>query len=162
VVAYTSGGEPQLWVNAPDEGNFNLSPFYTVTTTPYFISDFGDGPLDIYDLNYTVEYSYMSDCGTLVDLSVDVDITHTYRGDLGIELYDVNGNSATLHDFSGGTLNDVTGTYTMDGTGSLTSVDSLSVFSGQYQAGYWTLEVYDDSEGDEGTLNNFSLTATCY
>ena len=83
--------------------------------------------------------------GTATSVSVAVDISHTYRGDLVIVLIAPDGTSQTLHSRTGGSANDIDRTYApgFDGTGI---------------AGDWTLRVSDRAGGDVGTLNGWTLT----
>ena len=83
--------------------------------------------------------------GTATSVSVAVDISHTYRGDLVIDLIAPDGTARTLHSRTGGSANDIDRTYTpdLDGTGI---------------AGDWTLRVSDRAGGDTGTLNGWTLT----
>ena len=83
--------------------------------------------------------------GTATSVSVAVDISHTYRGDLVVDLIAPDGTARTLHSRAGGSANDIGRTYTpdLDGTGI---------------AGDWTLRVSDRAGGDTGTLNSWTLT----
>ena len=83
--------------------------------------------------------------GTATSVSVAVDISHTYRGDLVIVLIAPDGTSQTLHSRTGGSANDIDRTYTPD-------------FDGTGIAGDWTLRVSDRAGGDVGTLNGWTLT----
>ena len=83
--------------------------------------------------------------GTATSVSVAVDISHTYRGDLVIDLIAPDGTSQTLHSRTGGSANDIDRTYAPD-------------FDGTGIAGNWTLRVSDRAGGDVGTLNGWTLT----
>ena len=83
--------------------------------------------------------------GTATSVSVAVDISHTYRGDLVIALIAPDGTSQTLHSRTGGSANDIDRTYAPD-------------FDGTGIAGNWTLRVSDRAGGDVGTLNGWTLT----
>ena len=83
--------------------------------------------------------------GTATSVSVAVDISHTYRGDLVIDLIAPDGTSQTLHSRTGGSANDIDQTYAPD-------------FDGTGIAGNWTLRVSDRAGGDVGTLNGWTLT----
>ena len=74
-----------------------------------------------------------------------MDISHTYRGDLVIDLIAPDGTSQTLHSRTGGSANDIDRTYAPD-------------FDGTGIAGDWTLRVSDRAGGDVGTLNGWTLT----
>ena len=93
-------------------------------------------------------------------VEVIVDISHSYQGDLAVELRSASGVSATLHDRSGGSTDDLVGTYATTG-GSLTPVDSLYVFTNEPGNGTWSLEIEDRAIFDNGTLNSWTLTLYC-
>ena len=80
------------------------------------------------------------------NLSVSVNITHTYRGDLKIDLVSPGGTTYNLKASSGSdSADNVIATYTVNASGSVAN-------------GTWTLKVTDTASGDTGTLNNWSLT----
>ncbi len=85
--------------------------------------------------------------GTAMSVSVAVDITHTYRGDLVIDLIAPDGTAQTLHSRTGGSANDIDRTYAPD-------------FDGAGIAGDWILRVSDRAGGDAGTLNGWTLTVS--
>ena len=85
------------------------------------------------------------DAGTLSDLKVAVNITHTFRGDLTVKLTH-DGTTQTLIAGSGGSADDLKQTFTVSGFTSL--------------AGDWTLGVVDGAAQDTGTLNSWSIAAT--
>lgn len=79
-------------------------------------------------------------------LKIDVDIRHTYRGDLKVEIVAPNGASALLKDFStSDSADNVITTYT---------VDASSVLAD----GTWKLRVTDNYSGDTGYIASWSLT----
>ncbi|WKK25753.1 M4 family metallopeptidase [Streptomyces olivoreticuli] len=79
-------------------------------------------------------------------LKVDVNITHTYRGDLQIDLLAPDGKSWRLKDSdSWDSAADVKETYTVDTSGSSAT-------------GTWKLQVQDVYAGDSGTLNSWKLS----
>ncbi|BAJ02891.1 S8 family serine peptidase [Shewanella violacea] len=82
------------------------------------------------------------DSGTV---AVKVNISHTYIGDLRIELHSPTGQLTVLHDNTGGSSNDVVQTYNVDMTG----VES---------AGEWTLKAIDNARRDTGSINNWQLS----
>ncbi len=89
---------------------------------------------------------------TINDLVVEVDITHTYIGDLRVELLGPNGAKALLHNRTGQGQDNLTRGYTL--------VDSsdLAAFTGQTTNGNWVLEVKDLEGQDIGKLNRWGLT----
>ena len=86
--------------------------------------------------------------GALKTVTVSVEITHTYRGDLGVTLVHPSGASVVLHDHEGRNAEDLYATFTPDD------------FVGLEAAGAWTLKVTDDAAGDTGTLDGWSLELT--
>lgn len=80
-------------------------------------------------------------------LAVTVDIEHTWRGDLVVELLHDGELVKTLHDRSGGSQDDLQQTFT------LTS-DEV----GADANGRWTLHVTDNAGLDTGTVNSVELS----
>jgi subtilisin-like proprotein convertase family protein len=103
----------------------------------------------------------LTGCGVVVDLTVAVDVTHSWRGDIGMELTGPDGTTVTLHDHTGGSVDDILGTYQMDDGGTLVSADDLAAFLFSDSAGTWTLSLTDTASGDTGTLNEWTLNAGC-
>ena len=88
----------------------------------------------------------VSDSGTATSVSVAVDVTHTYIGDLKIDLVAPDGTTKTVHSRSGGGTDDIDQTYTPD-------------FEGESIAGTWTLRINDNyAAADNGILNSWTLT----
>ncbi|WP_197287756.1 S8 family peptidase [Streptomyces apocyni] len=80
------------------------------------------------------------------DLKVGVDIVHTYRGDLVIDLIAPDGSAYRLKNSnSGDSADDVHTTYTVDA-------------SSELAAGDWKLQVRDVYRGDTGYIDSWSLT----
>lgn len=78
-------------------------------------------------------------------LQVGVDITHTYRGDLVIDLVAPDGSAYRLKSAASDSADDVKTTYTVNA-------------SGESANGTWKLRVQDTSAQDSGTLNSWKLT----
>ncbi|WP_428267305.1 S8 family serine peptidase [Haliangium sp.] len=83
---------------------------------------------------------------TISGAQVAVDITHTFIGDLIVELTSPAGTTVRLHDRSGGSADDLVQTY------------DVADFNGENSAGTWTLFVSDNAGIDLGTLNTWTLT----
>lgn len=82
---------------------------------------------------------------------VSVDITHTYRGDLEIQVMAPNGETATLSNLAGGSADNFIAT----------DLDVSSSFTpGSSATGTWKLMVRDLAKADTGTINAFSLAIT--
>lgn len=86
---------------------------------------------------------------------VTVDVQHTYIGELRLELVSPTGRPLALHNHSGGSADDIVGTY---GVG-LTPFEPLSRLVGDGSSGTWQLRVHDGVTGDQGTLASWSLEA---
>ncbi|MFE7270217.1 S8 family serine peptidase [Streptomyces sp. NPDC057623] len=78
-------------------------------------------------------------------LQVGVDITHTYRGDLVIDLVAPDGTSYRLKSSSSDSADNVSTTYTVNA-------------SSESANGTWKLRVQDTAAQDTGTLNSWKLT----
>ncbi|QQL45260.1 LamG-like jellyroll fold domain-containing protein [Sulfuriroseicoccus oceanibius] len=102
--------------------------------------------------------------GTLTDVNVRVDATHTYTGDLDVFLIHPDGTRVELTTDNGGTGENFTETWFDDEaaqaitegsapfTGSFQPEGSLVTLDGKSANGTWTLEVTDDASNDEGEL----------
>ena len=90
--------------------------------------------------------------GLVGQLTVAVDISHTYIGDLRIELVAPSGRSAVLHSQLGGGTDNLVVKYD-----SAAPLSPLSALLQQGMQGNWTLRVVDTAAVDVGTLNKWSL-----
>ena len=90
--------------------------------------------------------------GTVRQVKVSVNITHTYIGDLRLELISPAGRSVVLHAQLGGSQDNLIVTYD-----SATPLSPLSGIVGQSLQGNWTLRVADLAPVDVGTLDKWSL-----
>jgi PKD repeat protein len=87
----------------------------------------------------------VTDGGSSSSISVDVNIVHTYIGDLTVDLIDPDGGVHNLHNRSGGSANDINQTYSVD-VGSANRV------------GTWNLRVRDSANIDTGIIDSWSIT----
>ena len=88
----------------------------------------------------------VTDTGNATSVSVAIDISHTYIGDLKVDLIAPDGTTKILHNRSGGTTDDIDQTYAPD-------------FAGVSIEGTWTLRINDNyAAADDGTLNGWTLT----
>lgn len=84
---------------------------------------------------------------TIGRLAVEVDITHTYTGDLLVTL--VNGSTEkVLWNREGAGADDIRRTF------------EVTDFNGRSARGTWTLKVADRDAADTGTLNRWAITIT--
>ncbi|MEZ4462871.1 MAG: proprotein convertase P-domain-containing protein [bacterium] len=86
--------------------------------------------------------------GEIQALSVKVDITHPYRGDLEILLLGPNAEIATLRRPDSDSGDGIVETYVVED------------FNGIPAAGEWTLNIVDTAASDEGTVNSASIELT--
>ncbi len=91
---------------------------------------------------------------TVAGVTVTVDITHSYRGDLRVELVAPSGATVRLHDRAGGSKKDLKETY------SATTTPGLAAFNGLPIDGNWTLRVQDLAKADVGKLNRWEISVT--
>jgi subtilisin-like proprotein convertase family protein len=112
-----------------------------------FVQTATDTPISIPDNNSTgITSEIYSDVdGYVTELEVDVNITHTYQGDLRVRLMAPDGSYVYLHDRTGGTANDIHQTYAV--------TDLFAEVCG----GTWTLRVSDHEGKDVGTLDSWTL-----
>jgi subtilisin-like proprotein convertase family protein len=114
--------------------------------------------------------------GRIKDLNVTIgNITHTWVGDLVIELTSPQGTTVRLVNHPGGpdnsgnnfvntTFDDEAGTNISAGSAPYTGSfrpqdDQLSRFDGEQRQGTWTLRIRDLFTGDTGTLSSWQMTS---
>lgn len=90
--------------------------------------------------------------GSVRSLKVSVDVTHTYIGDLRIQLEAPSGRSVVLHAQLGAGQDNLVVTYD-----SAANLSPLSGLVGQAIQGSWTLRVADLAAVDVGKLNKWSI-----
>ncbi|MEP6633843.1 MAG: M4 family metallopeptidase, partial [Luteimonas sp.] len=76
---------------------------------------------------------------------VAVNIVHTYRGDLKVDLVAPDGSVYVLSNRAGGSADNINATYTVN-----LSTEALN--------GTWNLRVNDNAAGDTGYINSWSVT----
>ncbi|RSS37647.1 M28 family metallopeptidase [Streptomyces sp. WAC08241] len=79
------------------------------------------------------------------NLAVGVDIVHTYKGDLIVDLVAPDGSVYNLHNRTGGSADNIVQTYTVNA-------------SSEVANGAWKLRVQDKASADTGYINAFKLT----
>ncbi len=96
----------------------------------------------------------MSQDGVVKDIKVGVEISHTYIGDLQIDLTSPSGQRVTLFQFGEG-ANKINLRRTFDAS----SLPALATMTGTGQqiSGDWVLRVIDNAGEDEGTLEKWSI-----
>ncbi|MFE0578415.1 MULTISPECIES: M28 family metallopeptidase [unclassified Streptomyces] len=76
---------------------------------------------------------------------VDVNIVHTYRGDLVVDLVAPDGSVYNLHNRTGGSADNIVGSYTVNA-------------SSEVANGTWNLRVRDAAALDVGYINSWKIT----
>lgn len=103
--------------------------------------------------------------GTISDMNVDVAITHTWRGDLQMDIT-YSGTEVIVWSNTGGSVDDFFGIFddqgaaACDGTAAVACnpQNPLSAFNGLTTPGSIQLNLCDEAGGDTGTLDAWSVT----
>ncbi|QWF15816.1 M20/M25/M40 family metallo-hydrolase [Lysobacter capsici] len=77
--------------------------------------------------------------------SVSVNILHTYKQDIKVDLVAPDGSLYNIHNRTGGSADNVTGTFTFN-------------LSSETLNGAWKLRVNDNASGDVGRIDTWSIT----
>jgi subtilisin-like proprotein convertase family protein len=109
--------------------------------------------------------------GTINDISVTLNVTHTWDSDMVITLIHPDTTAVTLFNGHGGSGDNLTNTIFADSavtpissgtppyTGSFQPDTPFSALAGKPLAGAWTLRIQDTFSGaDDGTLNSYSVS----
>jgi len=91
--------------------------------------------------------------GIVNGIEIEVDIDHSYRGDLRVSLIIPDGTSITLHDREGGSASDLKARYTPANTPAFAAL----IQNQPSAAGTWALHVVDLASWDVGKLNRWRL-----
>jgi subtilisin-like proprotein convertase family protein len=128
--------------------------------------------------NEVLSVATIADSGTIgTDITLDnvgIDINHTWASDLDITLTSPAGTVLELTTDNGGSAVDAyIGTIFQDGGADITAATPpftgtfepeggtfAATFAGESITGDWTLTIVDDAGGDDGTLNDFTITFT--
>ena len=109
-------------------------------------------------LNGVSETLTVSGCSTTAsEVSLYVNIPHTYRGDIILDLTSPDGTTAAVKSSTFDSSADLVGLYPED----FSPIDSFSTFQGEDPNGTWTLDVGDGFGGDTGTLQDWAILAAC-
>ncbi len=95
----------------------------------------------------------IADQGTITELRVGVAVTHTYIGDLRVDLIAPDGTTVTLHNHTGGSRHDLVETYSPQ------ELPALRPLLGKPIHGIWRLRVIDTFRLDVGQLNSWRIVA---
>lgn len=105
------------------------------------------------DPNGVSDVATMDMAGLISDVSVYLDITHTYQGDLLVNLISPAGTTVTLHNRTGGGSDNIVGWY----PGDMSPAGDLGTLIGEEMGGDWTLFVSDNAGADTGTINEWCV-----
>ncbi len=94
----------------------------------------------------------VASAANISSLTLDLDITHTYIGDLTVRLTAADGTQITLHDRIGGSNHNLIKSY------STANTPALLALVGHPAMGDWKLSVSDHADIDQGKLNFWQLT----
>ena len=122
-----------------------------VSTNTYSSSPAAPVPPDVSD-NIVV-----ADAGVILDLDVQVNISHAFVGDLVVDLTSPAGTIVRLQNEVGGSGLDLITTFDDDGAGTIPT-QPLSGVDGQSKQGTWNLFVTDVfPAADDGVVNTWAL-----
>jgi subtilisin family serine protease len=110
--------------------------------------------LAIRDFQQAVATIDITDTLPVIALRANIDIEHTYIGDLEVTLQPppaMNAGPIRLHAREGGSTDNIQKVF--DGI----NIPALQTFAGKSINGTWTLLVADDAAQDEGVLRSFAL-----
>jgi immune inhibitor A len=139
----------------PDTGDISLQINFAgdSTSTSDVIRERVTPNMSIPDNNETGIESEIaiSQNGMVRHLAVSVDITHTYVGDLRVELVAPNGQTVSLQNKVGGNADNLVKTW------SSSTSPALTALAGNRSSGTWKLRVADLAGADVGRLNSWEL-----
>jgi hypothetical protein len=158
---YASGNAETCTFAAPSAGTYYVrlkaySTFSGVSLVGNYTTGGGGGGTQTY--TNTTDYT-ISDNATVsspitvsgrtgngsATTPVAVNIVHTYKGDLIVDLVAPDGSVYNLHNRSGGSADNINQTYTVN-------------LSSEVLNGTWNLRVRDAAGGDVGYINSWSVT----
>ena len=159
------------WVVYIDSNNNGVRD---VASAPTVITS-TDVPKAITDFDTTTSQVTVNSLGTIFNVEVTLDVTHSFIDDLDVYLVSPSGRSVELFTGVGGQYNDLDNLTLSDGasrgiatigfndlpySGTWKPEGLLSDFGGEDAAGIWTLVITDTDFADQGTLNSWSLSIT--
>ncbi|MCW5580130.1 MAG: S8 family serine peptidase, partial [Luteimonas sp.] len=158
---YRSGNAESCSFASPQTGTYHVmlrgySSFSGVTLTGTYSTGGGGGSAQTYTNGTDYPINDYATVESQIPVSgrsgnapsstpVAVDIRHTYRGDLKVDLVAPDGSVYVLHNRTGGSADNIIGTYTVN-------------LSSEPLNGTWKLRVRDNAAGDTGYINSWSIT----
>ena len=111
--------------------------------------------LDIPDQSsITHTFQINDDVSFIKDMGLHIKISHTYVGDITIELVHPDGTKIKLRDGEGSDSHNIDDIYGMGGIAN----SAFENFKNKPANGTWKLIVTDDANNDTGTLNYLNIT----
>lgn len=158
---YLGGNNETCTIAAPQAGTYHVrlkaySTFSGVSLKGDYTTGGGGGGTQTYTNGTDVQIRDNTTVESTIAVSgrsgnapsataVAVDIRHTYKGDLKVDLVAPDGSVYVLHNRSGGSADNIIQTYTVN-------------LSSEALNGTWRLRVNDNAGGDTGYINSWSIT----
>lgn len=158
---YLSGNNETCTIAAPSAGTYHVrvkaySTFSGVSLVGNYTEGGGGGTTQTYTNGTDVQIRDNTTVESTISVSgrsgnapsstpVAVDIRHTYKGDLRVDLVAPDGSIYNLHNRSGGSADNIIGTFNVN-------------LSSELRNGTWRLRVNDNAGGDIGYINSWSIT----
>ena len=116
-----------------------------------------DLPLPINDNSTTTSYIEINDAYCIGDVDIELDLLHTFLGDLEVDVTSPEGTTVRLHDRTGGSADDLHMYYDEQGGDMPDGPGSLADWEGEIVTGTWRMDVSDNAGADTGTLDHWAL-----
>jgi subtilisin-like proprotein convertase family protein len=123
------------------------------TTGPIAVSRSANLSVPDNDPNGITDSISVDRAGAIKGVKVDIDLKHTYIGDLDVALIAPDGTKVKLHARGGRDKDDLVGSYGAD----LRAIDDLAVLNGKDAKGNWQLKIVDLAGQDVGNLVSWGL-----
>lgn len=152
------------------QGEATQDQFVTTQALRNVVEYAWSGSVNLVDSNVTIINLDVPTSVTIDDLDIGIDLTHTWVGDLKLDLISPVGTSVTLINQTGSSGDNIQTIFNDEALASITSgsapftgefrpVGLLSSFDGQGLAGRWQLRVSDLMTGDVGVLRGVRFLA---
>lgn len=163
---YPAGG---LGINPPGTQAPGIFFIYDIDNISALSNCSSTTPVAISDFQNTYDQILVESTGTVMDVNVNLDITHARTGELRLILTSPDGTVAMLSDRNGGSGSNYTNTTFDDQaelaitqgappfTGRFRPQMALSTFNGKPVSGNWQMRIHDGGAGNTGTLNSWCL-----
>lgn len=171
--------EESLMVSTLPVGGKGIDPPGTIAPEnmySYFVADVQQLSIcmegsskPVYDLENTLDTIVVYEDGYLLDLNVELEILHSFTGELEIYLLGPEGDQIPLSLNNGGSgdhyqttiFDDEANTPITEGVapfdGSYQPEEALSAFNDKPIDGNWVLKVYDSDQGNQGLLQDWCI-----